>query len=175
MFSTTRAAEAVTDGADALGIDRGLLGELVPRGVEALLHRLRVLHHRTRERTGVLRVVGGLGVAVHVGNEGCVALLRELLRLFVDVRGDAPPFMHHDDPGPLGRDGVIVHDEALHGGLAVRIGDGHFLDRGVCVRDHCDGAERAHHYRSHADLPRSWYSYIGMARIPTPGCVAASQ
>ena len=79
-------------------------------------HHLRVLHHRARERAGVLRVVGRLGVAVHVGDEGRVALLRELLRLVVDVLGDAPPFMHHDDPGPLGRDGVVVDDEALHGG-----------------------------------------------------------
>jgi hypothetical protein len=86
------------------------------------------------------------------------------------VLGDAPPFMHHDDPGSLGCDGVVVHDEALHGGLAVRIGDGLFPDRSVRVRDHCDGAKYAHHYRSHADLLRSWHNYIGMARIPTPGC-----
>ena len=128
-----RAAEAVTDRAELLGIDRGLLGELCLRGLEARLHHLGVLHHATRERAGVLRVVGGLGVAEHVGNEGGVALLRELLRLGVGVRGDSPPFMDHDDAGPLGRGGVVVDDEALHGGRAVRIGDGHFLDLGPCA------------------------------------------
>src|SRR5215469_13302678 len=77
--------EAITYGADPLGIDRGLLGELTPRGVKARLHHLRVLHYRSRKRAGVLRVIGGLGVAVHVSNEGCVALLRKLPRLVVDV------------------------------------------------------------------------------------------
>src|SRR5204863_3034249 len=59
-----RAAEAVTNGADPLGIDRGLLGELATRCVKARLHHRRVLHHRTRERAGVFRVVSGLGVTV---------------------------------------------------------------------------------------------------------------
>ena len=38
-----------------------------------------------------------MGVAVHVSNKGCVALLGELPRLVMDVLGDAPPFMHHHD------------------------------------------------------------------------------
>lgn len=58
------------------------------------MHRLGVLHHRTRECTGVLRVVGGLDVAEYVGNEDRVACLRVLLRLGVDVVGDALPFMY---------------------------------------------------------------------------------
>ena len=43
-----RAAEAVTNGADPLGIDRGLLDKLVPRCVEARLHHRRILHQSRR-------------------------------------------------------------------------------------------------------------------------------
>jgi len=142
-----------------------LLGEKVPRGVEARLHHRRVLHHRARECAGVLRIVGGLGIAVHVGNEGRVALLRELPRLVMDMLADAPPFMHHDDPGSLGLDGVVVHDEALHGGLPVHIGNRLFLDRSVCIRDRCNGAKCAHYHRSHANLQWSWHTTLACPRF----------
>jgi hypothetical protein len=72
----------------------------------------------------------------------------------MDVIGDTPPFMHHNDPGSLGRNGIVVYDEALQCGFAVLIGDRLFLDRSVCVRDHCDGPECSHDNRSHADLLR---------------------
>src|SRR5215471_16405566 len=87
----------------------------------------------------------------------------------MDVLGDAPPFMHHHDAGSLGFDRVVVYDEALHRGLAVRIGDRLFPNRSVCARDHCDGAKRSHYIRSHADLLRVWHDYIGMSAIPTLG------
>src|SRR5579883_1086311 len=160
-----RAAEAVADGAEALRIDRVLFGELGLCRLEARFHRLRVLHDRARESARVLRVVGGLGIAVHVGNEGRVALLGELLRLVMDVRGDAPPFVDHHDSRLLGLDGVVVHHEALHRRRAVRIGDGLLLDLGVCGRGHRDHAKCAQHYRSHSDLPaQSGCAYLSSGR-----------
>jgi hypothetical protein len=108
-----------------------MLGEHRASRIEAPLHPLRILHDAACEHAGVLRVVGGLAIAIHVGDEGRIAVLREAPRLVVDVLRDAPPFVHQDDARPLTLLGVVVDDEALHRRFAVLVGDQLFPD----VRD----------------------------------------
>jgi len=131
-----RAAEAVTDGADLLRIDRGLLGELACAALkrDSIVFGSFITPPASAPASFGLSAV--LGVAEHVGDEGGCSPAARTSSPRMGVRGDSPPFMHHDDPGPLGCGGVVVDDEALHGGRAVRIGDRHFLDLGPGGRGH---------------------------------------